>query len=65
VVLSGAMQEALRMARIFHNDPSIPVLIEGETGTGKEIIARYIHFGTEGVDTPLWLLIVPHSPRPF
>ncbi len=49
---SPATEQVMNDARMFHNDPSVPVLIEGETGTGKEIVARLIHFGEHGNDTP-------------
>jgi len=52
-VFSAAMRRVFEMAARFHADPSIPVLIEGETGTGKEVVARYIHYGPE------------MSPQPF
>ncbi len=52
VTSSKAMQKVISQALIFHQDPDIPVLIEGETGTGKEIVARLIHFGTADVSTP-------------
>ncbi|CAG35206.1 sigma-54 interaction domain-containing protein [Desulfotalea psychrophila] len=42
---SAQMQEVVRHAEMYHTDRSIPVLIEGETGVGKEIIAKIIHFG--------------------
>ena len=42
---SDIMQRLVAQARKFHADRSVPVLIEGETGTGKEVIARMIHFG--------------------
>jgi DNA-binding NtrC family response regulator len=51
-VFSEAMQRVFRQAEIIHQDPSIHVLIDGETGTGKEVVARYIHHGKEAVDTP-------------
>jgi two-component system response regulator AtoC len=38
------MNQIMRLAKIFHEDRSIPVLIQGETGTGKEIISRIIHY---------------------
>ncbi|HMM22057.1 MAG TPA: sigma-54 dependent transcriptional regulator [Selenomonadales bacterium] len=44
-VFSNTMREVMALANKYHNDRSLPVLIEGETGTGKEIVARMIHWG--------------------
>ncbi len=44
-VFSNRMKEVVNTALIFHDDRSIPVLIEGESGTGKELIAKIVHFG--------------------
>ena len=44
-IFSKAMRNVVKMAEQFHEDRSIPVLIEGETGTGKEVMARLVHFG--------------------
>jgi two-component system response regulator AtoC len=52
-VFSAVMQELMQLADRMHQDRSVPILIEGETGTGKELLARYIHYGQE------------HSERPF
>ncbi|MFV0423924.1 sigma-54-dependent transcriptional regulator [Oleidesulfovibrio sp.] len=52
VAQAPAMQQVLEEARIFHDDPAVPVLLEGETGTGKEVIARMIHYGEAGTETP-------------
>ncbi|MDR3176338.1 MAG: sigma-54 dependent transcriptional regulator [Desulfovibrio sp.] len=49
---SAAMSQLLREALILHSEPSVPVLIEGETGTGKEVISRYIHNGDGVNETP-------------
>jgi len=42
---SKEMNRIMGLAKIFHEDRAIPVLIQGETGTGKEIISRIIHYG--------------------
>ncbi len=44
-IFSNALRELFRIARKLHRNRSVPVLIEGETGTGKELLARYIHYG--------------------
>lgn len=44
-VFSEKMRAIMELANKYHNDRSLPVMIEGETGTGKEIIARIIHWG--------------------
>jgi transcriptional regulator with PAS, ATPase and Fis domain len=49
---SEVMKKNRELAEKLHRDRSIPVLIEGETGTGKEIIARLIHYGSGEVTTP-------------
>ena len=53
-VFSDGMKEVVRLTRILHDDPSVPVLIEGETGTGKEVVSRLVHHGDsdEENDTP-------------
>ena len=48
---SRKMRGILEVARKYHTERSIPVLIEGETGTGKEIIARVIHYRDDGHGT--------------
>lgn len=53
-IISGSqrMQEVIRDATIFHHEPDVPILIEGETGTGKEVIARLVHHGDTHCDRP-------------
>jgi DNA-binding NtrC family response regulator len=49
-IYSPGMRAVFDLAQKYHRLPQIPVLIEGETGTGKELVARYLHFG--GAETP-------------
>jgi DNA-binding NtrC family response regulator len=51
-VFSEAMKKVFQQAQKLHADRSVPVLIEGETGTGKEVVARYIHYGKGDVTAP-------------
>jgi len=51
-VFSNTLKKILAEARKLHTDRSIPVLIEGDTGTGKEVIARYIHYGKGELAAP-------------
>lgn len=40
---SPVMRGIFERAGILKAERSIPVMIEGETGTGKEVLARYVH----------------------
>lgn len=51
-VHSQQMREAVSLAGRLHEDRSVPVLIEGETGTGKELVAKLVHYGRDAVTTP-------------
>jgi len=51
-IFSNAMRQVFDLAARLHRNPQIPVLITGETGTGKEVIARAIHYGDESASTP-------------
>lgn len=51
-IFSDAMKTVMQQTKLLHRDRKIPVLIEGETGTGKELVARYIHYGPQGVSLP-------------
>lgn len=44
IAVSPKMQEVLALARQAASDPDAPILITGETGVGKGMLARYIHF---------------------
>ncbi len=52
VVVSPSMQKLYAEAHLLHRDPDIEILIEGETGTGKEVLARYIHYCEEAITSP-------------
>ena len=51
-VFSESIKRVFEQARVLHYDHTIPILLEGETGTGKEVIARYIHYGEENSSEP-------------
>lgn len=51
-IYSKAMKQVFDRAEKLHQNPEIPVLIEGETGTGKELVAHFIHFGYGDIVTP-------------
>lgn len=51
-IFSEPMKKVIQQAQKLQADRSIPVLIEGETGTGKELIARYIHYKSGDVAAP-------------
>jgi DNA-binding NtrC family response regulator len=52
VAQSPAMSRLVDEALIMHGNPSVPVLLEGETGTGKEVLAKLIHHGNGASDAP-------------
>jgi two-component system response regulator AtoC len=53
---SAAMREVLRLASTVASTGSTTVLIHGETGVGKEVLARYIHRCSPRAQAPLQAL---------
>lgn len=51
-VFDPAMENIYKQALLYHQDRSIPVLIQGETGTGKEMVAKLIHYADFNETTP-------------
>ncbi len=49
---SDKLKQVYSTAKRLHKNRKFPVLIEGETGTGKELVARYVHYGDGDVSTP-------------
>lgn len=45
-VFSAEMQNIVDLSAKYHQERDVPVFIQGETGTGKEIVARILHHGT-------------------
>ncbi|MGE4297880.1 MAG: sigma-54-dependent transcriptional regulator [Desulfovibrionaceae bacterium] len=52
IASSQPMRTLVEETRLYRGDPSVPVLLEGETGTGKEVLALLIHYGDQGSDQP-------------
>ena len=59
---SPALKEALRLARLAAKSNST-VLLQGETGTGKEIFAQSIHNGSARADGPFVAINCAAIPR--
>jgi len=51
-IFSDTFLNVIKTAQKLHCKRYIHVLLEGETGTGKEVIARFIHYGEGVVTTP-------------
>ncbi len=62
-IVSRAMYEIVKKSLQFHEDRTLPVLIEGETGTGKEVVAKLIHHGESGSKLPFISINCSAIPR--
>jgi DNA-binding NtrC family response regulator len=52
--ISGAMKHVRNMAILAAREKDVNVLITGENGTGKEIVARIIHYASQSSDQPFF-----------
>ena len=50
---SNAIQGVMDFIRTVAKSPDTPVLVQGETGTGKELIASAIHYNSPNFQSPL------------
>lgn len=49
---SSAIREILQLARKVAQRESVSVMLQGESGTGKDIVAKAIHYGSSCADQP-------------
>jgi DNA-binding NtrC family response regulator len=49
---SGALQGVMELVGMVAKSPDTPVLIMGETGSGKELVARAVHFRSPNFQGP-------------
>ncbi len=49
---SGSLQETLKRAKKVIDNTTMTVLITGETGTGKELLARALHYNSKNSERP-------------
>jgi len=52
LVFSEKTRALLDLAARYRGIPDVPVLIEGESGTGKDLVARYIHHDESDYSRP-------------
>jgi DNA-binding NtrC family response regulator len=50
---SNAIQEVMELVAKVSQSPDTPVLIQGETGTGKELIAKAVHYKSPNFKGPM------------
>ncbi len=53
VAESDAIQDVMEFIGLVAKSPDTPILIQGETGTGKELIAGSIHYRSPNFKSPL------------
>jgi DNA-binding NtrC family response regulator len=60
---SNAIQDVMDFVKMVARSPDTPVLIMGETGTGKELIASAIHYNSPNFRAPLATVNCAAIPR--
>ncbi|MGD8880315.1 MAG: sigma-54 dependent transcriptional regulator [Desulfobacterales bacterium] len=60
---SNAIQDVMELVTKVAQSPDTPVLIQGETGTGKELIARAVHYKSPNFKGPMVAVNCAAVPR--
>ncbi len=63
IATSPAMQELMRQVREVARSDQVTVLLQGETGTGKQFTARVIHYNSPRASRPYVEVDCPAIPR--
>jgi len=63
LVFSDKSRDLLRLAERYRRIRDVPVLIEGESGTGKDLIARFIHHDESNYSRPFVAINCGAIPR--